>query len=391
VLWSYGIRHNDADVTGEYLRHQDGFLNSCGLALESPLVTIEPVVRHTYQQIEYSPLFNARAHQWGKRREILNPHLAGQYLQFLRVLGDKPRLDDADWMSVTYYLLLQDRIGDALASFERVSPERLPMRIQYDYMRAYLDFFTPGTAVASEIAERYRNYPATRWQKLFANVRNQLAEVEGADVAQVDPENREQRQAELASKEPALDLEVEARRVTLRYKNIESAEIRYYEMDVEFLFSTHPFVQQGSGSFAFIQPNHSETRRLMAGKAELAFDLPQQFLNSNVLIEVRSGGLIRRKAYYANSLAVQWVENYGQLKVTHAKSGKPLPAVYVKVFARMPGGKVQFYKDGYTDLRGRFDYTSLSAKQARGAERFSVLVLSDEQGAVIRELAPPMQ
>jgi len=391
VLWSYGIRHDDAKVTGEYLRHQDRFLNACGLALESPLVTIDPVVRNTYQQIEYSPLFNARAHQFGKRREILNPHLARQYLRFLRVLGERRQLDDADWMSVTYYLLLQDRIGDALASFARVSPDRLPMRIQYDYMRAYLDFFTPGTAVAREIAERYRNYPATRWQKLFANVRSQLAEVEGADVAQVNPKNREQRQVAIAEKQPALDLDVEARRVTIRYKNVESVEIRYYEMDVEFLFSTHPFVQQGSGSFAFIQPNYSETRQLMPGKTELTFDLPQQFLNSNVLIEVQGGGITRRKAYYANSLAVQWVENYGQLKVTQAKTGKPLPAVYVKVFARMPGGQVRFYKDGYTDLRGRFDYTSLSAKEARGAQRFAVLVLSDEQGAVIREVAPPTQ
>ena len=28
----------------------------------------------------------------------------------------------------------------------------------------------------------------------------------------------------------------------------------------------------------------------------------------------------------------------------------------MKVYAQMQDGGVQFYKDGYTDLRGRFDY-----------------------------------
>ena len=36
---------------------------------------------------------------------------------------------------------------------------------------------------------------------------------------------------------------------------------------------------------------------------------------------------------------------------------KPLPGVYVKVFVRISGsGTAQFYKDGYTDIRGKFDY-----------------------------------
>ena len=57
----------------------------------------------------------------------------------------------------------------------------------------------------------------------------------------------------------------------------------------------------------------------------------------------------------------------------------------------MPTGQVKFYKDGYTDLRGRFDYASLSAQKSRGAVRYALLVLSDKDGAVIREVAPPAQ
>jgi hypothetical protein len=54
-------------------------------------------------------------------------------------------------------------------------------------------------------------------------------------------------------------------------------------------------------------------------------------------------------------------------------------------------GTVKFYKDGYTDQRGRFDYASVSTPERSPVTRFSILVLSDEHGALIREAAPPQQ
>ena len=83
------------------------------------------------------------------------------------------------------------------------------------------------------------------------------------------------------------------------------------------------------------------------------------------------------------------VENYGQLRVAHQGTGKPLRKTYVKVYARMQGGEVKFYKDGYTDLRGRFDYTSLSTNELDFVKKFSLLVLSEGAGAVIRECGVP--
>jgi hypothetical protein len=110
-----------------------------------------------------------------------------------------------------------------------------------------------------------------------------------------------------------------------------------------------------------------------------------------VLVEVRAGGITRRQACFANSLAVNVVESYGQLQVDQASSGKPLTKVYVKVFARLPGGAVRFHKDGYTDLRGRFDYASVSGESTHGADRYAVVVMSEAAGAAIREVAPPLK
>ena len=390
-LWSYGLYHQDAQPSREYLLHDGDFVRRCGLHLDSPLVSIDPIERWAYQHVEYEPLFNGRAHRFGKRRMILNPDLGRQYLSLLHILAYRPRLDDTDWMSVTYYLLLQDRVEEALSSFARVNATRLPMALQYDYMRAYLDFFTDDHAQARGIAERHQDHPVERWRSMFLDVLHQLDEAAGRGPAASDPEDRTQRQSELAASEPSLDLKVEARNVALTYRNLESCQISYYVMDIEFLFSTSAFVQQGSGSFSFIQPNRTQTLTLTPGARELNFALPEEFQNSNVLVEVRGGGLARRQAYYANSLSVQLIENYGQLKVSHQATDQPLPKVYVKVYARTANGQVRFHKDGYTDLRGRFDYASLSGTGSADAERYAILILSDSDGAVIREVAPPVE
>jgi hypothetical protein len=66
-----------------------------------------------------------------------------------------------------------------------------------------------------------------------------------------------------------------------------------------------------------------------------------------------------------------------------------VPKVYVKVYGQMQDGSVQFYKDGYTDLRGRFDYTSLNTNELDYVNKFSLLILSEDFGAVVREAASP--
>lgn len=111
--------------------------------------------------------------------------------------------------------------------------------------------------------------------------------------------------------------------------------------------------------------------------------------NMNMFIEVVAGGVSRCQPYYSNELAVQLIENYGQLKVCERKSGKALPGTYVKVYAAMNGGGNEFYKDGYTDLRGKFDYVSLSSDTLTRVSEFSILVLHDKLGAVVKKAKKP--
>ena len=89
---------------------------------------------------------------------------------------------------------------------------------------------------------------------------------------------------------------------------------------------------------------------------------------------------------------------------------------YVKVYARLKNGTVRFFKDGYTDLRGKFDYASLNSSdnatqpipmartnnanldyqmlrpnELNEVEKIAILVLSETHGAAVREVGPPRE
>jgi hypothetical protein len=309
----------------------------------------------------------------------------------LDVLSYRRDLDDDDLMSVVYYMLLQDRVDQALRFYRRVNPERLATRLQHDYFAAYLDFYTGDLDHARAVAGRYADYPVDRWRKAFANVASQLDEIAAGAVKVVDPEDRTQTQTGLAATAPSFDFTVQGQQVRIDYQNLDRVQVNYYLMDIELLFSRNPFVQHHSSQFSHIRPNETQVVPLPAQPSTLSFDLPASLRNKNVLVEISGGGQTKTQSHYSNSMTVQIIENYGQLRVTSKDQGKPIPQVYVKAYARMKDGNERFYKDGYTDLRGRFDYTSLSTNELEFVEKFSLLIYSDQHGAVVREASPPKQ
>ncbi|MCY2927218.1 MAG: hypothetical protein NT031_17655 [Planctomycetota bacterium] len=390
VLWSYALKHDSPAAAREYLKHRAEFVDRCGPYIDCTLLTIDPVERRAYQHLEYWPLVNARAHRLGAKRQILNDRLFVQYSRLMNILCFRPALDNDDRMAVVYYLLLQDRVEEAGAFFESVEPAKLATALQYDYAKVYLAFCREDVQAARATAAAYKDHPVERWRNLFATALAQLDEIDGKGAAKVvDDKDRTALQGALAAGEPSLDFTIDAQRIRLNYQALTEVRVNYYPMDIELLFSRNPFVQQVSGPFSMIRPNHSETVALPAGAGKTDLPLPKQFLKANVMVEIVAGPLRKSQAYYANAMAVQVVENYGQVTVASAESGKALPKIYVKVYARMAGGGVQFYKDGYTDMRGKFDYTSLNGDTLDNVEKFALLILGETDGAVVREASPP--
>jgi hypothetical protein len=154
---------------------------------------------------------------------------------------------------------------------------------------------------------------------------------------------------------------------------------------------------------------------LPAGKDALDIPLPGEFAKANVLVEIVGAGQRKAQAYHANTLKLALAENYGRIDARDSSTDKPVPRAYVKVYARLKNGTVRFFKDGYTDLRGRFDYASLNAPEnlkpipltaesapANGldyqmlkpaelenVDKLAILLLSETNGAAVREVNPP--
>lgn len=392
-LWAYALKHHDTQATREYLESQHTFLSRSGPEIHTPLLTTRAEARNVYEHIEYAPLFNARAHRVGHSRRILNTDLANQYQSFLHLLCHRPTLTPDDALAATYYLLLLDRVEDAIALFARIDASAVTAKLQYDYMRAYLAFFTDEPEAARPAIEPWLEHPVDRWRKRFAAVAAMLdearPEASHATPAVVDEDNREQRQAELAASEPSLTLSVESGEIVLETHHIERLELRFYRMDIELLFSREPFVQQQSERFSWIQPNHTEPIELNLNTSTHRIPLPEALRHDHVVIEAVGGGRRASVIHYAGALDVQLSAAYGQLRVRHRETRAPLSRVYVKAYAQTHSGEVRFYKDGYTDLRGAFDYVSLSTRELDDVSRLALLVMSAEHGAVITETGPP--
>jgi hypothetical protein len=421
AVFSYAFLHNDAATLGQLLKEQQGY----GPYFASKLLTIEPIELRSYEHLEYSPLVNQRAHRLGSEWRIANPAVLQQYTQLLTALAHKPQLDAMDSMSVVYYLFLQDRVEEALTRFKAVDSAKLPTRLQHDYFQCYAAFYEGDVAAARGVATKRLASDGSdksdqsdlppRWKTLFKDVLTQADEVDGKTANPEKPAqpDREAQQGALAATEPGFDFKVEKQTISLNWKNLSEVTLNYYLMDPEFSFSSNPFVSQDAGRFSIIKPNKTATQALPKDATKLDVPLPGEFAKANVLVEVIGAGKRQTQAYHANTLKLALTENYGRLETRDLTTDKPLPKAYVKVYAKLNNGTVRFFKDGYTDLRGRFDYASLNAPENASApsgadmpangldypmlkpaelnnvSKLAVLVLSDTHGATVKEVDPP--
>ena len=123
-------------------------------------------------------------------------------------------------------------------------------------------------------------------------------------------------------------------------------------MDIKLLFSRQPFVQQRLGA-------------MNEARGEVTFDLPEEYRSANVVVEIVSGGIRQAQAHYAHVLAVQVIEGYGQVHVTHQETGAPLSGavVVIRFEARyddvLPDRELLGHREGYADERGQFEVPRL--------------------------------
>ncbi|MGB7346298.1 MAG: hypothetical protein WBD20_18920 [Pirellulaceae bacterium] len=409
-LWAYSLKHRDDDGMKAFLTLREDLVQHVGPVFQSLLLDVQPIEQRTHEVLEYAPLVRARIHRLGSENEILNATFLRQYQSFVRTLGFQKQTPPNEQLVLTYYLLLQNRIEEAIEAFGKIDRGAIDTKMQYDYMAAYLALHREAYDEAGKIAAQYVDHPIPRWKNRFGEINNQLhqrgslmqteqlvsatenvaekkAVTEGSgDLAVLD---REQRQAAATDLQPEVIVKVDGDTLRIDHRRAKNVTLNLYGVDLELLFSKAPFVREDLQRMAIVKPMRRDSLEFDDATGVGSFQLDDNLRRQTLLVEVIAGASRSTALYYGGEMTTYVSESFGQLQTSDATSHRPITKAYVKVYAKYPDGSVKFYKDGYTDLRGRFDYTSISAEAARGATRFAILVMSEEKGATLHDVAPP--
>jgi hypothetical protein len=401
----YALFHRDLNSPDikAYLQSHYDLISQAGPYIDSTLIALDPFIDGCVEQLEYSPVVNARVHQVGQKRLIRIPALAETYRRFLLTVLWKEKMTAVDELAFVYYLLLQDRVDDAIKLFVNMEkhhdctePRVMWTKMQYDFMAAYLSLFQSDVKKAHMIASQYLECPVERWRRLFESVVN-LIEGRIGDLRwdeQADEMDREANHAFGASNDPFIAFDVEHDEVSVEWKNLSEFVVGFTQIDLETLFSMHPGRMQENWK-SFIKP-HIVQRITVEGDEREGVQkvaLPDEMKGTNVVVEVSAEGIRKHVMHFANSLKIQVSQNFASLRVTHKDSKNMLlPVVYVKVFATSSkDGETVFFKDGYTDVCGVFNYGTVTGQiDIKSVSEFHILVLSPEHGGLIQHVPPPI-
>ena len=382
TLWSYALLHRDPAAAREYLARQSSIVADLYPWIESPLLSLDPGRDFAIETLEFAPLVNARAHANRQSRAIANEGASMRYVEFLNLVQMRPRLTDRDQLELSYHMLIQERLEEAIAALGRVEREAVAEKLQYDYLAAHLAISAGDTVRARALCEPHRGHPVLRWQKLFGAALAYLDRAEGK-TSEAGPGEQPDLPPSLA-----LDLEVLDTRVRVQHRGTSDLVLSFTPVDLELNFSKAPFPQGGSVAASGILPHRRVDVDAEPQGGTLDVEIPEDMVARPLLVELRSGAAVRRALYQPTQLVVHFEVQRGQLEARDREGGAPLAGAYVKVYAEDTNGTVRFHRDGYTDLLGRFDYTSVSTR-APWPQRFAVLVLHDDKGALVREVASP--
>ena len=400
TIWSYAALRHDAKRFGEWIARSTEVPGKgrLGLWLRSPVIDIDPEERDLFELKEYWPLVNPRAHPFGVHPRIDNTAFAAQYRRFLDVLASKPAAEVSarDHLLAAVYLLAQDRLDEARAHAALVKPDDVRTKMQLAYLRAYLAYGDLDFQAARAAADPWRDHPVPRWRDRFRALLAACDEAQKGAAAGDAPADSLSAVKGADHARPTLSLAADGPgRARLASRGLDRCSVRAYPVDIELLFSRNPFLGKDAPNRAtFVRPVwEADVELRRKGKdAPASVELPEALRKGGgnyVLEAVGAGGeAVARLAVPSRQLDVQLSPSDGTLRVRDAK-GRPLPAAYVKVYARPAGGgKPVFHKDGYTDPRGVFDYANVSIARTT-AEAFAILVLHDTEGALTLEAAAP--
>jgi len=167
-IWSMGFLHNEELCIKEYIENRKDFKGLVGNCFSSKLLIVDDSNNHdVLNHLDYHPLLNARVHKIGQANKlsILNREFRITYQGFIVSLISKKEISSKDYLRLSYYLILQDRIEEANRIFKKIQKSEISkyssLEIQYDYINAYLDFSLgyPEFTISRSLCRKYKEFP----------------------------------------------------------------------------------------------------------------------------------------------------------------------------------------------------------------------------------------
>ncbi|OWZ15724.1 hypothetical protein PHMEG_00010584 [Phytophthora megakarya] len=406
-----------------------------------------------FDHCEFGPFLTRRVHpvtgrvnsqvSWGESaitsgKRILNAEARLYFGELCQRLGTHTRTDGQHLLVIAYYMVLFDRVEDSIRIFSRLQMScglELKSTVQYAYLDAFLDLFRtndqqrPMFRVARQATSRYLAHPQPRWRQRFQKMHAFLEEYDAfeaqslsrfEDMEMVDadmdnsPDDQRKREATSVNRNQIkLDASVSEGALVLLSQSLGQCELAFYPIDVELMFSTEPFNSfsdsaASASSLLFVVPRlhrHVDLTTIASDghMAKTIVPIPDDLRASQMMIRIReipssrtvtsAAPLINLiKPYFNSRLNVNIMTQCGILQVLQA--GLPVRACYIKVYAKVSSGgsrtKTEFYKDGYTDLLGKFDYVGINGDFISNVEKFSILISHEKFGASVEQADPPV-
>jgi hypothetical protein len=300
-VWAYSVYHGSLPEFVELLKIK------LGQQLTSSYFKVRDILHDTFEPLEYDPLINPRAHDISdKKHNILNKTFKETYERFLKYCIEKGSLDEREKIILTSYLILQDRIQDALVKLKDIDEKKVlessSMVVQYEYIKAYLSIYTdqPEYAIARAAATKYRDFPDLSWRKRFREIEKQLKEYDQGKLEKeaLDKTNAVQKKSnkELADRSEYLALELrEGFNIAITHKNVSKLSISFYKLDMEILFSNDPFLEKEIFNFVSVNPNHLLKYKLAKSgdfKTNIV-QIPEALQKDSLFVQVKGKGPVR--------------------------------------------------------------------------------------------------
>jgi len=404
-IWEYSLKNDDIDSLQEYIHNHKNkeILSSIGHEFDLQYLKVDKTNNaHILNHLDYYPILKNRVFKLPKSKSILTVQLRDTYQDYVSFLITLPKINDYEYMRLCYYLILQQRIKEATTVYNKIDKKNIigndltSLELQYDYLTAYLDFSNgyPKFEKAREISKKYKDIAISSWKNMFNEIEDQLNEYDGKINfdEEINKEEKElsKKEKHKAESEEVLNIELKDQDINIIYKNISEITIKYYLIDIEILFSRSPFVKKTKVDFGLVKPQKIDTIKVENETKENkhVLKIPKELENKNFYIEVISGKKKEKEIYNSSLLKYSIIESIGEIKVMNPEL-KPLSQVYVKCFCETNNGSIKFYKDGFTDLRGKFDYVSLNTDLVNEVKKFSILMVSKEYGSIIATCNPP--